>query len=148
MQSAFDLSSYADFAISVPGIDGPGAPKQRCPKAKRTLARTTETRLDNSLRIVCCKRRCTTVSAKILSDLSFSVKFERDRQGQRSINTARREFVEGAVELFHVRFTPESGHRQTYSITSSARPISVLGTFRPSALAVLRLITSSNFVAA
>jgi hypothetical protein len=61
----------------------------------------------------------------------------------------------------HVRFTPESGyvrvqlrlrarsgHRQTYSITSSARPISVSGTLRPSALAVLRLITNSYFVAA
>ena len=62
----------------------------------------------------------------------------------------------------HVRFTPESrhvqctrrcllcansGHRQTYSITSSARPISVLGMLRPSALAVLRLRIISTFVA-
>jgi hypothetical protein len=36
----------------------------------------------------------------------------------------------------------------TYSITSSARASSVGGTSRPSALAVLRLITSSNFVGA
>src|SRR5262249_31446510 len=63
----------------------------------------------------------------------------------------------------HVRFTPESGHlqcssqcplwansgpRATYSITSSARPIGVFGTLRPSALAVLRLITNSYFVGA
>ena len=34
-----------------------------------------------------------------------------------------------------------------YSITSSARASSVGGTSRPSAFAVLRLITSSNFVA-
>ena len=40
-----------------------------------------------------------------------------------------------------------SGHRRTYSITSSARPISVLGMLRPSALAVLRLRTISTFVA-
>src|SRR5215468_9548158 len=32
-----------------------------------------------------------------------------------------------------------------HSITSSARAISLSGTVRPSALAVLRLITSSNF---
>src|SRR5262245_43693656 len=62
----------------------------------------------------------------------------------------------------HVRFTPESGHVQRnracllransghaacYSITSSARPISVLGTVMPSALAVLRLMTNANLVA-
>src|SRR5256886_8935143 len=35
---------------------------------------------------------------------------------------------------------------RTYSITSSARARSVGGTSRPSALAVLRLITSSNLV--
>jgi hypothetical protein len=59
-----------------------------------------------------------------------------------------------------VRFTPESGHmrcnqgcplwansgHQSYSITSSARAISAGGTVRPTALAVLRLITSSNLV--
>src|SRR5262245_51655039 len=38
-----------------------------------------------------------------------------------------------------------SGHPD-YSITSSARPISVLGTLRPSAFAVFRLTTSSTFV--
>src|SRR5262245_2906088 len=41
-----------------------------------------------------------------------------------------------------------SGHRTAYSMTSSARPTSVFGTLRPSALAVLRLITNSYFVAA
>ena len=34
---------------------------------------------------------------------------------------------------------------QFYSITSSARPISVLGMLMPSALAVLRLMNSSTF---
>src|SRR5262249_24933499 len=45
-----------------------------------------------------------------------------------------------------VRFTPKSGHCPLYSNTSSARLTSVLGTLRPSALAVLRLIYSSTFV--
>ena len=40
-----------------------------------------------------------------------------------------------------------SGHSSYYSITSSARPISVLGMLRPSAFAVLRLMTSSTLVA-
>jgi hypothetical protein len=40
-----------------------------------------------------------------------------------------------------------SGHCQPYSITSSARPISVLGMLRPSVLAVFRLMTSSTLVA-
>ena len=63
----------------------------------------------------------------------------------------------------HVRFAPESGHVRckqecplsansghcaTYSITSSALASSDGGTVRPSALAVLRLITSSNLVGA
>src|SRR5262245_44149110 len=39
-----------------------------------------------------------------------------------------------------------SGHCMLYSNTSSAHPTSVLGTLRPSALAVLRLIYSSTFV--
>ena len=39
-----------------------------------------------------------------------------------------------------------SGHRQFYWITSSARAINAGGTVRPSALAVLRLMASSNFV--
>ena len=61
----------------------------------------------------------------------------------------------------HVRFTPESrhvqcnsvcplcansGHRQLYSITSSAVASNVVGTVRPRALAVLRLIVSWYFV--
>ena len=63
----------------------------------------------------------------------------------------------------HVRFTPNSGHvqrnqrcplcansghRTAYSITSSARASSEGGTVRPSALAVLRFITSSYLVGA
>src|SRR5215469_1048217 len=54
----------------------------------------------------------------------------------------------------HRRIIPHTGTRsrmQThdllrYSITSSARPRIVCGIVRPSALAVLRLMTSSNFV--
>jgi hypothetical protein len=38
-----------------------------------------------------------------------------------------------------------SGHRATYSINSSARPISVLGTVMPSALAAFRFRTNSTF---
>ena len=68
----------------------------------------------------------------------------------------------------HVRFTPESGHVRCtssyllwansglmhrskmpcYSTTSSARPISVFGTVRPSVFAVLRLMISSYLVGA
>src|SRR5438477_6322402 len=40
---------------------------------------------------------------------------------------------------------PACGWR-TYSITSSARAINIDGTIRPRALAVLRLMTRSNFV--
>jgi hypothetical protein len=67
---------------------------------------------------------------------------------------------------FDVRFTPNSGHRlrtlgcllwaksglphrsklRLYSITSSAVASSVCGIVRPSALAVLRLITNSHIV--
>jgi hypothetical protein len=62
----------------------------------------------------------------------------------------------------HVRFTPESGHLQcisrcplransghlcAYSINSSARASNGRGIVRPSALAVLRLMISSNFAA-
>src|ERR1700752_556266 len=65
------------------------------------------------------------------------------------------------AEKGHVRFTPESGHvrrkpscllwansghRATYSITSSALVSSDGGMVSPSALAVLRLSTDSNFV--
>jgi hypothetical protein len=55
-------------------------------------------------------------------------------------------------ESGHVRCTSScllwanSGH-QPYSITSSARPISVLGTVIPSVLATLRLIIKSTFAA-
>ena len=53
--------------------------------------------------------------------------------------------------LVNVRFVPQRGthaaqQRVVYSITSSARPSSVAGTSSARALAVLRLITSSNFV--
>jgi hypothetical protein len=41
----------------------------------------------------------------------------------------------------------KSSHYQSYSITSSARPSSVIGTVMPRAFAVLRLIISSIRVA-
>ena len=44
----------------------------------------------------------------------------------------------------NVRFVPKA---DIYSITSSAMESTLDGTVRPSALAVLRLITSSNFAA-
>src|SRR5262249_58838543 len=52
-----------------------------------------------------------------------------------------------------VRYVPKAdivrcGERRRYSITSSARDSSDCGTERPSALAVLRLMTSSYFVGA
>jgi hypothetical protein len=47
---------------------------------------------------------------------------------------------------WHVRKVPDSDIRPDYSITSSARCCRNQGTSRPSALAVLRLITSSNLV--
>ena len=70
------------------------------------------------------------------------------------------------AHLSDVRFTPESGHQspqsacplsarsglplrnkeRRYSINSSAATSMVFGTTSPSALAVLRLMTSSNFV--
>ena len=51
-----------------------------------------------------------------------------------------------AVQLGDVRFVPIADIRAIYSITSSARASSDGGTVRPSALAVLRLITSSYLV--
>jgi hypothetical protein len=50
----------------------------------------------------------------------------------------------------HVRFVPKAdmvrcGERHRYSITSSAVASSSGGMLRPNALAVLRLITNSNF---
>src|SRR6187200_3336320 len=47
--------------------------------------------------------------------------------------------------VFH-RLDRTSFAWRTHSITSSARPNRVVGTSRPSALAVLRLITNSNLV--
>jgi hypothetical protein len=44
-----------------------------------------------------------------------------------------------------VRFGPIADIRACYSITSSARPINVLGTVMPSALAVFKLMTNSTF---
>jgi hypothetical protein len=48
----------------------------------------------------------------------------------------------------HFRFVPISDIAMPYSITSSARARSAAGISMPSALAVLRLITSSYFVGA
>ena len=51
------------------------------------------------------------------------------------------------ADVSSLRFRARRRH-ETYSITSSARASNVGGTVRPSALAVLRLITSSYLVAA
>ena len=50
--------------------------------------------------------------------------------------------------IAHVRFVPIADIAPSHSINSSARPISVFGTLRPSALAVLRLIARLYFVGA
>ncbi len=52
------------------------------------------------------------------------------------------------VEVLPCPLSAISGHRATYSITSSARASADGGIVRPSALAVLRLITSSYLVGA
>src|SRR5437764_8509860 len=52
--------------------------------------------------------------------------------------------IDRFVELDGSR--PKAGARLPYSITSSARIRNDCGTVRPSAVAVLRLITSSNLV--
>ena len=44
------------------------------------------------------------------------------------------------------RLCPKAGALQPYSITSSARASNACSTVSPSAYAVLRLITKSNFV--
>jgi hypothetical protein len=51
------------------------------------------------------------------------------------------------VSVFGCPLCAKSGHRTSYSITSSARPRSGNGIEIPSALAVWALMTSSNFVA-
>jgi putative tryptophan/tyrosine transport system substrate-binding protein len=58
-----------------------------------------------------------------------------------------RELVPGVTRVAVCQeATYASQHIPVYSITSSARTSSVFGTVRPSAFAVLRLITSSNLV--
>ena len=52
-----------------------------------------------------------------------------------------------APERAPTKVPEKVGHRGPYSNTSSARPISVLGMVRPSALAVFRLMYSSTLVA-
>ena len=52
-----------------------------------------------------------------------------------------------AERVLDVRFVPKACI-VAYSISSSARESTELGTVRPSALAVLRLITKSNLVEA
>jgi len=51
-----------------------------------------------------------------------------------------------ARDQLNVRFTPKSGHSPLHSITSSAMASTSGGIVRPSAFAVFRLRTSSNFV--
>jgi hypothetical protein len=52
----------------------------------------------------------------------------------------------GRPQRQQVRFGSIADILSAYSITLSARPISVLGMMRPSVLAVFRLIVKSNLV--
>jgi hypothetical protein len=61
---------------------------------------------------------------------------------KRQLATEERRVVKGHKETHALQ------QRASYSITSSARAMSVGGTWRPSALAVFRLITNSNFIGA
>ena len=67
---------------------------------------------------------------------------ERTAAGRGSRHRSRRSFT----ALHNVREGAIRRHQLTYSITSSAVASSDEGTVRPSALAALRLITSSNLV--
>jgi hypothetical protein len=78
--------------------------------------------------------------------------------GQKTVLSSRARHVRSALVSGHPpqawtlfscqKRTQQWTKGQSYSITSSARASSVGGTVRPSALAVLRLITSSYFVGA
>jgi hypothetical protein len=79
-------------------------------------------------------------------------------QGQKATSPIHRALVRSTSDIGHLgvrhvcqqRANFRLAHRskqQRYSITSSARPISVLGTLMPSALAVVRLMISSILVA-
>src|SRR5262245_36822925 len=101
----------------------------------------------------------TTIAASIAdSGMGYLTHQVRKRVGRWS-NKQRVKDILACAE--HVRFTPESGHVQcispcplwaksghhsTHSTTSLARASSDGGTVRPSALAVLRLSTSSYLV--
>src|SRR5262249_9725121 len=71
---------------------------------------------------------------------------EADRWRLGGLLRPRRERPRGSAAQHRDELAPL--HLRGHSITSSARASSVGGTSRPSALAVLRLITSSYFVAA
>src|SRR5262249_59187563 len=71
----------------------------------------------------------------------------------RQVQSDRRNLAHGwlpfAADSIRQQFgtqMPQGGHPPHHSITSSAVASSVRGTVRPSALAVLRLMTSSNLV--
>jgi hypothetical protein len=81
-------------------------------------------------------------AAPFFNTLSRYLSGARARQG-RQPGSARGEVQECAAGKFHLS---SPGFATFYSITSSARASSVGGTVRLSALAVLRLITSSTFV--
>jgi hypothetical protein len=79
-----------------------------------------------------------------------------DSQGLRHEQSAGQQFIFGSKGAIpqgparpgdrRRRLRPKSTRRAVHSIISSARPSSASGTIRPSALAALRLITSSSLV--
>jgi hypothetical protein len=101
------------------------------------------------------RRRCHAFVASAFQNLPVS--------SLPSADLAAEDFFGGLISRCQsrVRFTPKSGHvqcnsacplwaksghRYSYSITSSARVSNAGGTARPSTFAVLRLMTSSNLV--
>src|SRR5262249_8493406 len=92
-------------------------------------------------------------TAKLTADRPLGVKSA--RAGRRAAAPHVR-FAPTATELMRRREVSrsvksgfeQSQHGRPYSITSSARVMSVGGTSRPSAVAVLRLMTSSYLVGA
>jgi hypothetical protein len=123
----------------------------------------------------CVKTRSSQGCTELFSQLPSSdrscqrnwLPYRRNRDGNstRKFNvrvfTQPRSISEVGARYCEVCFAPMTGHREPghacpkganngsqadYSITSSARASSVAGISTPSVLAVLRLITSSNFV--
>ena len=76
---------------------------------------------------------------------TYKTPCEQNESGYPSIADMRAD-IDWCLLLVHNSCQSRRSKRHLYSITSSARESSVGGTSRPSALAVLRLITSSYLV--